>query len=205
MDSKQMGAMLTHLKSICTVWAPKEITKEIATTWCNILGDFSDEQVIKAFQDIVKTEEQWPSPAKIRRICLGSRLNDNEIGEDISSRIEGAIRKYGYSMPNEAEKYIGQIGWEVVQQVGGWAIICDLEDDQLLSARKQWRDVGTIISKRLHHDLHNQPPMLPEGAKTNRPSLVGNIVKDLAEKVTPKFKGQNGSISELLSDLKFQG
>lgn len=191
-----MAAMLNHLRTVCTKWAPKEITRNVANTWCDVLQEYPDEVIVKAFKEIVKTSEEWPAPAKIRRLCMGTSLTDTEIGEDISCRIEGAIRTYGGYNFKLAEAHVGEIGWEVVRQCGGWASICEITDDQLPSARKQWRDVAKVVSKRLHNNLENNAPAIPGSAKTHRLSIVGDIVGQLAKNVSGEPKMGVSAVSK---------
>lgn len=162
MNAEEMGRSLTRLKSVLTQWAPKEIDRDLCMIWLNVLKDFTDQQIRDAFLKAATDLTEWPAPATIKRLCLGCNKSDEEIGQDIASRIEGAIYKFGYTSPERAKEYIGDLGWHVVEQFGGWPRICEIETDQLPSSRKQWRELAAIVAKNFYTKGDNLPPSLPE-------------------------------------------
>lgn len=156
-----MAALLIGMKEMLPEWSPKEITRSLAENWQGVLAGFTDEVIREAFTHAISSRESWPAPAAIKRICQGTTLNHEQTGQEIAGRIEGAMSKWGYSSPKQAEADIGALGWEVVKRCGGWNAICNLEYDQMPSARKQWRDMGSIIDQKLHTTGADLPPALP--------------------------------------------
>jgi hypothetical protein len=162
MTADDIGRSLTRLKMVLTQWAPKEIDRDLCLIWLNVLKDFTDQQIKDAFLKAATELTEWPAPATIKRLCQGCNKTDEENGQEIASRIEGAIIKYGYSSIDKARQFIGELGWHVVTQCGGWVSVCEVETDQLPSSRKQWRDLATIVSKNFFTNGDNLPPGLPE-------------------------------------------
>lgn len=162
MNVEDIGRSLTRLKMVLTQWAPKEIDRDLCLIWLNVLKDFSDQQIKDAFLKAATELTDWPAPATIKRLCQGCNKTDEEIGQEIASRIEGAIYKFGYSSADKAKEFIGELGWKVVLQCGGWVTICEVETDQLPSSRKQWRELAAIVSKNYYTSGDNLPPGLPE-------------------------------------------
>lgn len=174
MTAEEMGKRLTWLAATLTKWAPKEINRDLCLIWLNVLDDFTDQEINEAFVRASAELTEWPPPAAIIRFCRGIDKTDEEIGQEVSSRIEGAITRFGYSNPERAKEFIGNIGWEVVRQCGGWSRLCEIEYDCLPSTRKQWRDIGAIVSKNYFFTGKNLPPSLPKPVK--RPlDLVGAL------------------------------
>jgi hypothetical protein len=64
-----------------------------------------------------------PLPAQIIAILQPS-LNHDAKAREVASRIPAAIVKFGYSNPAEAQAFIGEVGWDVVQSSGGWSYLC---------------------------------------------------------------------------------
>lgn len=162
MELEAMGKLLSTMRGALPKWAPKEIDKDLCAIWTGVLKDYSDEEIKGALGNAISTLNEWPTPSMIKRLCQGTSRTDEEIGQEVSSRIEGAISKFGYTSPDKAKEYVGEIGWVVVQQCGGWESICEVDYDQLPSSRKQWRDIGTIVSKNFFTKGENTPQRLPE-------------------------------------------
>lgn len=172
-----MGRSLTRLKSTLTMWAPKEVDRDLCVIWLNVLKDFTDQQIRDAFLKAASDLTEWPAPATVKRLILGSNKTDEEIGQEVASRIEGAIVKIGFFYDSDYERIklrekslvaeIGEIGFEVVRQCGGWNHICTIETEQLISMRKQWRDIATIVAKNFFTSGTNLPTGLPSNEKKN--------------------------------------
>lgn len=168
MRIEEMGRMLSAMKLALPRWAPSEVTPELCNLWMGVLKDYSTEEISMALGKAISTLTEFPAPATLKRLCQGSFLSDEETGEAISGRIESAIRRFGYASPERAEPYIGPLGWKVVLQYGGWVSVCEIETDELLSARKMWRDSAKILARTLHIKGEDLPPQLPEN---RHPSL----------------------------------
>lgn len=172
MELKELGMMLETMRTILPKWAPREIDQTLCSVWLNILKEFPDEVIKKALIDGMSSLTEWPTPATIKRLCEGSNKTDEEIGQDIATRIEWAMTSVGpgrYESTDEGRERhntrlmekVGEIGMEVIRQCGGWQHICDIEYDQLPASRKQWRDIGAIISKNFFSKGENRPQGLP--------------------------------------------
>lgn len=157
-----MHQILIKLSHVLTRWAPREFTQETCEIWIRVLKDYSDDHIKQSFLKAVSFLSEFPSPSAIRSICAQDHLTDEQKGQDAASRIEGAIRRYGYNNPSQAESFIGPLGWTVVNQCGGWDKTCDIQENELLSLRKQWRETAVIISKNLFHTGENLPPEIPQ-------------------------------------------
>lgn len=163
MTRQQMAGLLTALKLAAPRWAPQQINLELAGIWIDVLQDFDDITVAKTISKAMQNLTEWPTPATIKRMCMGTDQTDEEIGAEVSTRIAGAIGRAGYSNSNLAEEIIGPIGWEVVRLCGGWTEICGIESyDQMPSYKKQWREIGVQVSKKLHQHGRIDAPKLPE-------------------------------------------
>lgn len=181
MEKREMAEVLHKVKMMLPTWAPKEINEELAALWCAVLKDYPDAEIKKAFFTAMNTLTEWPAPATIKRLCMGSGLSDEEIGQDVAARIEESISRFGYTGHDRAQAFIGEIGWEVVRQSGGWRHICDVTtNDMLPSSRKQWRELATVVSKKFHTTGGNVGPALPRGANTGNPALAAAMSVALA-------------------------
>lgn len=84
-----------------------------------------------------------PLPSDVRRLVAPDNLSDATIAADIAARIGGAMSRYGYTNPNRAERYIGEVGWRVVQTLGGWRHLCNtITTDEMRTFHAQCRDLA---------------------------------------------------------------
>lgn len=163
MKIEMMMRGLSSLKKACPQWSPTQIDHELGYIFLEVLQDFTDEQIERAFTFAAANLTQWPAPTTIKRFCQGTIKTDEEIGQEVAALIEGAVSSCGYSNPKLAESRVGQIGWEVVRLCGGWIEVCNVEYDTMMSSRKQWRDLATQVAKNFHAVGDNLPPSLPIG------------------------------------------
>lgn len=183
MNVQEMGRALTAMKSTLTQWAPKEITPEICNAWLMVLADYSDAQISAAFRTALSELTEFPAPATIKRLCQGSNRTDEEIGQEVASRIEGALSRVGsYVIESEPDRrqaktselhgIVGDIGMEVIRMTGGWEKLCAMETKELIAYRKQWRELATVVSKNFFSSGANLPPALPSsGERQQHPAL----------------------------------
>jgi len=162
-DKKQF---ITSLKNLGTAFpkAPDFKDKDIARMWWGVLSHIPLESFTNACHHALKTLEWFPSPATLIRFCEEVYETDKQIGTDISARIEKAISTYGGYNHQDAEKFIGPIGWEVVGQTSCWWDICMLTDRDMPQARKRWAELGELVSQRFNRDGENKPAALPKSS-----------------------------------------
>lgn len=163
MDLKEMATLLRFTSMILPLGSPKDISVELCNSWGGLLKEYAEPDIKSAFGIAVKTLTQFPTPSIIIRLIQGSHLSDQEVGSDIASRIWKAIGQHGAGNLDRAKKDLGELGWEVVRQCGGWVSICDTTYDLQASAMKMWRETASVISKNFHFNGQNLPPSLPQG------------------------------------------
>lgn len=99
-------------------------------------------------------------------------ITDDDVARDVSSRIIGAVSKFGYSSPDRAKAHMGELGWRaVVQMHGSWASLCQtLTESNKSNIQAQLRDlVGTLNRRKksghnLDRPLDESQRSLPSGA-----------------------------------------
>jgi len=131
--------------------------------WWGVFTDIPLKDFLKACQHALTTQEWFPPPATLKRFCKEVYETDEDIGLDTANRIENAVGSYGYMNHKGAREYIGERGWKVVEQLGGWTRVCDIESfDQMPSLRANWRKLATLDAKRVNTQGENKPSALPK-------------------------------------------
>lgn len=103
----------------------KKLSDEVLNMYAYDLKDHDEEMCLQILNAWRLENKVFPLPLEI--------INKiNELKKDplldaglIAARITGAVRKFGYANPADARKFIGEHGWYLVQQKGGWTFICE--------------------------------------------------------------------------------
>lgn len=149
-----MYRILETTRQVLPLRAPKteDLDFKLASIWSQALSSYSDEIVKKAFALAIKTMEHFPVIKDIIGICDGRHQSSEDDGRELAARIEGAITKFGSYNFKDAKEYLGPIAWEVVTLNGGWQEVCNVTYDNIPSALKKWRELGTLLSKKYIQD-----------------------------------------------------
>ena len=102
----------------------RDFEKEVIAMMVEDLADLPATDVLRAYSEYRKEPKNraFPLPAQIRDMIVPKKEID---GKEIATRINAAVVKFGWAGPLEAERYIGEIGWNVVDSFGGWSYICE--------------------------------------------------------------------------------
>ena len=138
------------------------------------LSDLHAQAIIDLLKRWGQIENQFPSPAIIRS-KLKPEINESDDVQESVNRILSATSKYGYTNPSEARKFIGELGWQIVNGTGGWQSLCEnLTTDSIGIYRAQLRDYGLSVWKRAKRGELNEAPSLPSPIKNMLPNLKGS-------------------------------
>lgn len=128
------------------------------------MEDLEFDDVTRAFDSYRKNPKNRvpPLPADIRNLIQPAQT-DEQLAIDSASRIVQAITKYGYTNPDRAKRFIGELGWEIVRREGGWENLCErLRDHEIGMFKAQTRELAKSLISRSRAGLLEQPPALPE-------------------------------------------
>ena len=119
--------------------------------------------------------EFFPRPAKLVALARPED-SDLDVGRVVAARIMTAIGKFGWTQPEAAKAFIGELGWSVVTLQGGWQSICALDRDVLRGEQPRLRDLAVSVSQRARAGTLSLAPKLPESTA----SLIEDGRQDLA-------------------------
>lgn len=149
------------LKQSVPRFAP-EFEAEVVDAWYEFIGDVTAEDLRRVLKIAIQNCESFPSLKQLREMAMrGDAQTDNQIGQDIATKIETAISRFGYTNEKRAEEFLGPLGWAVVEKLGGWARVCEVETRDLTSVRKQWRELGEIEALRSRSGSQTDTLSLP--------------------------------------------
>ena len=110
----------------------------------------------------------FPLPAQLKLI-INPPSDPLDDANEIVARIFRAIRKFGYPNPDEAKHHIGELGWAVVQGMGGWSHLCTSSDlGYQSSVRAQLRDLAKSKLSRIERGEYETVPGKKEWDKVSK-------------------------------------
>lgn len=108
-----------------------------------------------------------PMPSWFLEQLNPSMSDPKDQAREVASRISAAIAKFGWCNSGEAEKYIGSVGWKVVERYGGWQRVCESVGVEIDSAifLAQTRDLSESMIKNQSRENFDQPVDFLENKK----------------------------------------
>jgi len=171
----EFNHLIIGLAKALPKWAPDFKDGGTLGIWHAKLSHYSSRDLKGYFATLISTANEFPSLAKmLNDMRTQSTLTHADSAEEVAALIESAIRKYGAPNWDMAQPYLGEIGCAVIEKTGGWEQTCNIQEKDLTSMRRQWRELARITSLKAAEGTLDQAPRLPKG---NEPS---NLIKQLA-------------------------
>ncbi len=155
-------------------------------TWLVVISDCDPVRVREACLEFMRDPSQlrMPTAAQIRERAHPELTSSNprDIANEVAGRIWRAISKFGSYRSDEALEYIGELGSEVVQRMGGWSGVCKVTDDERGIFFAQCRDVCESVQRLAKRGALDHKFALPspnsDGQKIQ--TLIGSSVKGIS-------------------------
>jgi hypothetical protein len=184
-DRETFSKFIFGLSKVYPKFAPDFRDEFVFEFWFSAFTDYKIDDLKNIIPVLRDTCEDFPSIKKLKSLLQnGGLIDDQDFAEDCAARIECAIASHGSYNHVAAKEYIGELGWEVVKQLGGWNRICEVRTDELASARRLWRELAKTVQKKSRSNILNQAPRLPISDKTVR------VIKNIPTLALQKRKDQ---------------
>lgn len=101
------------------------LSEPVLAMYCEDLEDLPSEEIIAAYKAFRRDPKNktMPLPAQIRDMIAPTPNPDAEARE-LLGRIKTAITQFGWNQGDAARPYIGEVGWQLVTDQGGWFNLC---------------------------------------------------------------------------------
>jgi hypothetical protein len=106
----------------------RQLSETVLEMYAEDLADLPADRVCVGYQQYRRnpTNKTFPLPAQIRELVAPEQFVAVETqAREIAARIMGAIPKFGWANPKEAQVFIGPEGWACVSRAGGWRYLCE--------------------------------------------------------------------------------
>lgn len=109
-----------------------EISEQLVETYWTILKDYSNNELERMFDTVIRTCKFFPKPSELIEIIEGSQ-SDKSLGAWV--KVVRAIEQVGYY---SSPKFDDQLIHFVIEQLGGWMNLCTKTIDELKWTQKEF-------------------------------------------------------------------
>lgn len=180
-ERQKVGAYIVHI----SVYYGRQIGKEVVSMMVDDFEGYTAEQVMQGYKTYRQDSRnrQFPLPAQIIKI-LTPTANTDDLAKEAAARVIESVSRFGYTNPDDAKNYIGELGWRAVQRFGGWAHVCQnlglkVSQDTFYA---QVRELCKTTLELSAAGINDQPIAIEQGGKVL--SLVSQLAnqKSLEQK-----------------------
>lgn len=161
--------------AISAAYYGRPITDDVASMYQLDVCDLPTNDVLHALRALRREPKRrtCPLPAEVRAFLENKK--GGQTPEQVAARMAGALTIYGHTRAKQARVYIGEAGWQAVQDLGGWANLC---------RRVTTSELGTFTAQarelcRAHMDApamtHQDMGALPERAQNRLQVLASGV------------------------------
>jgi len=141
------------------------------------------ENASRAIEQIIfsrRDRDPFPSVKSIAEIIVPS-INDDFEAIESAARIVQSVSKYGYSAGNEARRFMGELGWRIVERFGGWRTVCEtMNSENIGTLQAQFRQLAKSQIHRAKIGMGDIAPVIPLNQNFNRGlTQVSNALRNL--------------------------
>lgn len=154
----------------------KEIDAAALKIMLDAVSDLDSKRIAHALMDWAQNSKQnrHPLPADVRSF-VKPETDKDAASREAASRVSTAVSKFGYTNPEEARAFVGELGWHIVERHGGWSYLCQNlgVTIDLTTFHAQARDLAKATLIRGHDGITNAPA-LPTADDRLSQMLSGN-------------------------------
>lgn len=165
------------------------------------------DQAIRLYFDNPQNEF-FPQPISKLVALIKNPIQDQDMANEVASKLCSALSKYGPDSWERARDYIGELGWLVASKLGGWSYLCQtLTNSEMQIFRAQARDLAkTQIALARANRLHT-PIEIPNQANGNGPTIEkrksdGGLAYSPDPKTDSEASGTFSKISDIVPKLR---
>ena len=175
-ERNELGILFANLAE----YYSKNLTRGALAMYIEDLEEYPLGQIqlaMKKYRQDTKNRT-FPVPAQLIEI-MNPKTNSRNEAMEAASRITEAVSYFGYTNPERAKEYIGDLGWRIVSRIGGWQYLCENLGVTLhvSTFQAQARDIALSTIERGNAGLDGFAPQLPQAEKITELFSSSNDMK----------------------------
>lgn len=168
--------------------------------WYGFFDKFSVLQMFGILKEVPKHCDRFPSIKQLLELLEPKADKDAE-ARIIADSIWSAIERFGslQSKTHLVRESIGELGWRVVEQMGGWRVVCQIADyDNVGQLKAQWRE-----SIKAHMELDEVKTRRDQlGLTASEPKAALPQAEARPAIEAPRREARKVDLRSVLSDIK---
>ena len=116
--------------------------------WFDALADLPIGALRTAIEIFIRDGDDWPTPAKLRRLAVEARDGEARSHADVWPRVLKALRHFGQYRAAAARDAIPATVWQAIGAEAGWQHLCDMREDQRSTFAAQFRERYRDLDQR---------------------------------------------------------
>lgn len=161
----------------------RELRDDVLLMQVSDLADLSFDAVAQAYVNYRRNPKnrQPPLPADIlEAVNPGNVVSPEQDAVEASNRIIQAMTRYGWTNPDRAREFIGELGWMIVEREGGWRDLCErTTNDDLPILKAQWRELAKALRSRAEAGKLDKAPRLISDERRQIQNIANQALKRL--------------------------
>lgn len=155
-------------------------------SYCEALDSYSKD----------KSNRFFPSLAQLGQYLNSYEADPKQEAHEIAQRAFAAISNFGYTKGKEAKEFIGPIGWQAINQRGGWQWFCEttmVNDIPMLVSQMREGIISEVIKFRQNKNKiveqieYKEPPKEIKTERQNEVEFIQEIDPELRKKLIREF------------------
>lgn len=182
MTATERNELGLHLNNLAMYYG-RQINPGVITMLLDDLKYFSYAEILVAIKKYrqAANSNRFPLPNDLIKI-INPIVDNKSQAIEAASRIVEAVGTFGWPNQTAARDYIGELGWRVVERIGGWQYICENLGTELNlgTFTAQARDLANATLERVAAGRDGTAPQLQQGAPKELTSLLSGNDLNLA-------------------------
>jgi hypothetical protein len=160
----------------------REMNEMLLSGYMNAISDLDQGQVLDALKSWLRTNKGFPHPADIREKVM-PEINPADDALDVANLIITSVGKYGWTNPDQARAFMGELGWTTVTRMGGWRHLCEtLTQDNETTFRAQIKNYAETVRRKAMRGELSIAPALPSPQGESAQKLISTTFKTMENK-----------------------
>jgi hypothetical protein len=172
---------IAALYKTLSIYYGQNISDEVISLYAHHLADEPFDAVYAALRELnrEKNRRTLPLPADVFA-KLNPENTSLESARIAANNIIAAIPKFGHTNPTRAKEFIGDLGWLVVERMGGWHLVCQESDVSTIQIRlAQMRDLAESLHQQSKNGTLKLRPSLPSRQQETISKIAATAFKEI--------------------------
>lgn len=170
---------LNYMHSMAELFE-RQLSEQVVSLYWETLKGYSDQDIMRAFNQAVKTCRFFPKPAELIECAQGNKSEQAILAWEKVYKATSSVGSY------ESVKFDDPAIHSCIEMMGGWPELCLIKPDEMKWKQKEFERLYAVMEKRNSHTDH-LPGIIEQQ----------NSVRGFDQPAQVKMIGEFGKVREL--------